>query len=165
LLVRADERSERKVLPDDPVRSGHVTPLREELKRRFYPFLAERGFRPMKRESRHFVTFHRDAARAGHSFELQWDKYDRPHFVLNFGSAGAAAGMPQLSGRLQRRRGGSVRCWFGLHRSWWSRIRSGRWSHTPTEAVDEVIAAFAELEAWWLRGEAGPHIYISELHV
>ena len=139
-------------------------PLLDEIKSRFYPFVRDRGFVRQKATNPQHVEFRRQTAARTDVFEIQWDKYWRPRFVLNIGRSTEAEGSRGLPGRLQRRRCGDLCCWFGLHRPWLSRLRSGRWSFTPTEVVDELIRAFDELEAWWAGGEPGPHIYIYQLH-
>lgn len=141
-----------------------ATPLLDEIKRRFYPFVRGCGFVRARSADPHFVAFRRQAAGRTDVFEIQWDKYWRPRFVLNIerGERDAGTDAARLRGRLQRCRGGSLDCWFGLHRSWRSRIRSGCWRYTPSEVADELIAAFGELERWWAGGEAGPHVQLAD---
>lgn len=130
------------------------------MKRRFYPFVQSRGFIRQKSKNPYFVTFVRD--RNGHvdQFDLQWDKYWRPHFVLNFGSLEHG----EQPGRIQRRRGGGRRNWFGLHRPWINRLISGKWNYSPEQVIEELVVAFDDLEVWWSTGTAGPHVYIYTVH-
>jgi hypothetical protein len=141
-------------------------PLLEEVKRRFYPFVEARGFARVKTRSPQCALFRRKSATRCDSFEIQWDKYWRPYFVLNFGPGSGDIGpsSSERSGRLQRRRGGDLCCWFSLRRPWRNRLRTWKWNYTPAEVVEELISAFDELETWWSRGEAGPHIYVYSLH-
>ena len=139
-------------------------PLLEEMKRTFYPFATARGFLKQKSEAPGFTVFRRVREQRIEAFKVQWDKYCRPFFVINFGRGVADSDQHQASGRLQRRRGGNLSCWFNIRRPWSAKLRSGKWNYQPAEVVSEVIAAFPELEAWWATGEAGPHIYISQLH-
>jgi len=50
-------------------------------------------------------------------------------------------------------------CWFQLRKPWLEALRSGALSYSPTEAVDQAILAFAELEASWATTVEGPHVY------
>lgn len=59
-------------------------PLRDVLKKRFYPFAPERGFVRGKATSL-FTPFERVADGKIQFFEIQWDKYHRARFVINFG--------------------------------------------------------------------------------
>ena len=127
------------------------------MKRRFYPFVHDRGF--VKQKS-HSATFVRERDSRIDQFDLQWDKYQRPYFVLNFDSLDRG----EQPGRLQRRRGGDLWNWFSLRRPWSKKLISGRWNYSPEQVIDELIAAFDELEIWWSTGVAGPHIYIYALH-
>ena len=141
-----------------------ASPLVEEMKKRFYPFAASRGFVKQKSESPGFTVFRRVREQRVEAFEVQWDKYWRPFFVINFGRGVADNDQNQIPGRLQRRRGGGLSCWFNIGRPWPAKLRSGKWNYKPQEVVSEVMVAFEELEAWWANGEAGPHIYISQPH-
>jgi hypothetical protein len=150
---------------------ARATALRDAVKKRFYPFVEGKGF-ARGNSSGYFTEFRRVRAEGVHLFDIQWDKYWRPLFVLNFhqGPARGAEGVndanlegsrfQQHAGRLQRRRGGRMGCWFGLRRPWIRVLTSGRWSYSPDEVVDELIDAFGELEAWWEDRSEGPHIYI-----
>ena len=150
---------------------ARATALRDAVKKRFYPFVERKGF-VRGDSSGYFTEFRRVRAERADVFDIQWDKYWRPLFVLNFrqGPAREADGIVdntdlggsqlQHTGRLQRRRGGTLGCWFGLRRPWRRVLTSGRWAYSPDEVVDELIGAFGELEAWWEDRSEGPHIYI-----
>ena len=112
---------------------SRATVLRESVKRRFYPFAEARGFVREKPTDPHFTSFRRFRDESVDYFEVQWDKYWQPYFVLNFGRTSAteaskSAGRTSesaresiadaLSGRLQRSRGGSLSCWFHLRTPW-----------------------------------------------
>lgn len=135
-------------------------PLREAVKREFYPFAAERGFVRVKSSNSLYTTFHKTEEGATYEFEIQWDKYRRSYFVLNFS---APEGLPLRSrtkdGRLQRKRGGPLSCWFNLRKPWLEVLRTGQFQYSPEQVVSQVISCFAELEAWWSEGVEGPHVY------
>jgi Domain of unknown function (DUF4304) len=149
--------------------------LREVVKKRLHPFAERQGFTRAKSTNSLFTTFRRHGPTTTQVFDIQWDKYHEPRFVLNFGEAPAEGvdwGGTFISaatiepyhcrerGRLQRRMGGSVRCWFQLRKPFWEALRSDSASYSPDELVDQVTAAFAELEDWWSSKRIGPHVYI-----
>jgi len=138
--------------------TSKAAPLLAMIKKQFYPFAETRGFVRAKSENPLFTTFHRTVGNQVQMFEIQWDKYWRPCFVVNFGGGSASNEQINYEGRLQRRRGGSQLCWFGIRRPWLSKLLSGKWKYTPEEVVIELIAAFDEMETWWAEGTEGPHI-------
>lgn len=135
-------------------------PLRETIKRRFYPFALERGFARVKSSNSLYTTFRKSEGEVTYEFEIQWDKYHRPYFVLNFSAPeGAAMRSRTKHGRLQRKRGGPLSCWFNLRKPWLEALKTGRLKYHPDQVVDQLISCFPELEAWWLDGTEGPHVY------
>jgi len=145
---------------------ARATALRDAVKRRFHPFAESRGFTRM-RASNYFTPFRRVRGGQLDVFDVQWDKYWRPRFILNFGRGDAKSPDDEARfervGRLQRRQGGGYGCWFQLRRPWPKVLTTARWSYTPDEVVDELIAAFAELEGWWSDNIEGPHVYVRKL--
>ena len=137
--------------------------LREALQKRFYPFVQERGFVRGKATSL-FAPFERLAGENIQFFEIQWDKYHHPRFVINFGEFANSESRRSVvrisSGRLQRWRGGSMRTWFQISKPWSESLRTFSWSYQPDEVVNHLIECFPELEAWWSSKQEGPHVYI-----
>ena len=150
--------------------------LRDAVKERFFPYAESRRFVREKSAHPHFTTFRRIDGHKVRVFNVQWDKYGHPRFVLNFGE-GPLSGVilwgkhkagqelePQdcpESGRLQRRKGGSLRCWFQLNKPLLDVIRTMEWRYPPEAVVNELLSAFPELEAWWEHRTVGPHIDLS----
>lgn len=135
-------------------------PLRETVTRRFYPFAETRGFTRIKSGDSLFTTFRKSDGYTAYEFEIQWDKYHRPYFVLNFSiPEGAIAPVRTKRGRLQRKRGGPISCWFNLRKPWLETLRTGQFRYKPDEVVDHLISCFPEIEAWWSNGTEGPHVY------
>jgi len=138
-------------------------PLREALKKRFYPFAQSSGFVRGKATSM-FTPFERVADGKIQFFEIQWDKGNRPRFVINFGeypsSEKTDAKQPMASGRLQRWRGGSYRTWFQISKPWGETLRTFKWSYEPDEVAIHLIECFSELEVWWSSKEEGQHVHI-----
>ncbi|MEO9820380.1 MAG: hypothetical protein ABJ370_16270 [Paracoccaceae bacterium] len=145
--------------------------LRAAIKNRFYPFATDQGF-VRGRSTSLFAPFQRKGIEKVHLFEVQWDKYHYPRFVLNFSEqsldyvAGETAhpspqtlDTAQNTGRLQRFRGGEMSCWFQLRKPLRKQIATWERDYTPNEVVNELIEAFPELDAWWETGVEGKHIY------
>jgi hypothetical protein len=122
-----------------------------------------------------FTPFRRVRGNVIHVFDVQWDKYGRPCFVINFGEApsdGVAFRGEKVStdmlepvhcslgGRLQRWRGGSLRTWFQLGKPWPERLLTLQWTYSPEEVVAQLISCFSELEMWWDSKREGPHVHI-----
>ena len=140
--------------------ASKAKPLREEVKRRFYKLVEQRGFVREKAQSPYFTTFRRVSDNKTDLIDILWDKNWRPYFVVNFGQGEAAQKDIQISGRLQRRRGAWLRWWFNSKRPWLQKLSTGKWHYTLAEVVDELESAFEELETWWQTREEGPHINI-----
>lgn len=140
--------------------ASKAKPLNEELKKRFYTLIISMGFEKLKSSDPHFTEFRRQTSEGEDFFEVQWDKYWRPYFVLNFKKQGADDPCWNHGGRLQRKRGDSMSCWFSLRKPLLKSLFTLRWNYKPQEVVDELINAFEELEKWWKNGQIGPHIYI-----
>lgn len=109
-----------------------------------------------------------------HVFDVQWDKYGKPRFVVNFGEAPTEGvlryGVPVEARnvevfdckpmlRLQRRRGGSMGCWFQLRRPVLRQLLTFQREYTPEEVVREVLVIFSEAEEWWSSRAKGRHIH------
>lgn len=135
-------------------------PLREALKLKFYPFAEARGFVRAKSSNPLHTVFRKIDNNTVYEFEIQWDKYHRPNFVLNLTfPEGSEAHARTKYGRLQRKRGGRLSCWFNLRKPLLEVVRTGRFKYTPDEVVNQIIACFPEVQAWWSSGAEGPHVY------
>jgi hypothetical protein len=155
--------------------TSRASALRDAMKERFYPFADRQGFVREKAAHSLFTAFRRQRNGKVQLFDIQWEKYHRPYFVLNFGEAPVgdlavngtliaaenvrAADCP-LGGRLQRRRGGSLGCWFRLRKPMGAVLLSGVVNYRAEQVADEVIEAFQELEAWWESKVVGPHVHV-----
>ncbi|MBB3170216.1 hypothetical protein [Simiduia aestuariiviva] len=144
--------------------ASRAKPLNDEMKRSFYPWVKASGFIKQKSTDSHFVEFRRETTSGVDVFEVQWDKYWRPYFVVNFGKEEATDTAWRKGGRLQRKRGGSMSNWFGLPKPMLYKLVTLSWSYKPEEVVEELKAAFGELESWWENGEIGKHLYFIDLH-
>lgn len=147
--------------------------LRSELRRVFVPRAQSLGFALDRRHAAGGLAFRREREGAAHLFEIRFDKYQRPRFVVDFGlcwkagviaygrhipfeevrAADCAAG-----GRLQPGRGTGTRSWFRADSTLLQRVLPERLRPTPASAVQQLIALFEELEAYWETGAVGRHL-------
>jgi hypothetical protein len=119
---------------------GVTSELRAEIERVFVPWLVARGFAVARRQLPFVLAFRRERREWCELVELQWEKYGRPRFVLNFARAPAqgleiggkhfavaelCAGWVPGNGRLQPGRGGTSASWFRQDRGF---------SHGPSAA-------------------------------
>jgi hypothetical protein len=152
---------------------GPTTPLRQEIKRVFVPHLTAKGFAFDMRGAPQILTFRRINARAIDVCDIQWEKYGRPRFVVNFGKCGADGVVfrgkriapedivPYYGlcwGRLSPGSDRTTRGWFRQDRPLLERLM--RWSrfYTPQEVVSLLTALFVEVEEFWASGTLGPHL-------
>ena len=154
---------------------GKTTDLRRELKKRFYPFVAEHGFQIDMTHSPFNIEFRRITAERIDVFDLQWDKYGRPRFVLNFGQCSASGAvhfgeqvppdrvlsyMGSSSGRLHSEKGFGTRDWFRQDHSFFRRVVLRHQLRPAARVVDELLCLFPELEEWFQHQRLGAHMAI-----
>jgi hypothetical protein len=154
---------------------GKTTDLRRELKNRFYPFVAERGFQIDMTHSPFSVDFRRITAERIDVFDLQWEKYGRPRFIVNFGHCSTSGAvhfgeqispdrvlsyMGSLSGRLHAKKGSQTRAWFRQDRSFFRRVVLRHQPRPVAHVVDELLCLFPELEEWFRHQRLGAHMVI-----
>jgi hypothetical protein len=158
---------------------GKTTDLRRALKWRFVPFLEGRGFRTDTRDMPQFLGFRRITLEQIFVCDIQWEKYGRPRFVLNFGSCGPSGvichgkeikpddvttSATAWRGRLVPGRSPLTSGWFRQDRSllqsfWhWAKLKR------PEEVVQELIDLFPEVEDYWNSDLIGEHIRVVNVH-
>lgn len=71
---------------------GSTTDLRRQLKADFDPFVAVRGFARDDRDSPQRQIYRRIRGERLDVFDIQWEKYGLPRFVVNYGT-GSSAGL------------------------------------------------------------------------
>lgn len=148
--------------------------LRKELKVSLWPFLERAGF-VRGRSTSLFTPFSRHTTHMVHVCEIQWDKYHRPRFVVNFGEVPMArlSDVPPheiAEGELMNHSDhllrlmcrkvlpGSRGSWYGLGKPLWEKMTTLGWNYTPAQVVAITIDHFAEVEEWWRTKKIGPHI-------
>jgi hypothetical protein len=145
----------------------HSQDLRQAVKTRFYPFVESRGFVRGKATSL-FTVFRRRDGETLRIFDIQWDKYGGPRCVINFGEVPLRSLRVderelethncETLGRLKRKKGPYLGSWFQLKMPWLEAIASMRMRYEPEEVVDQLLALFPEVEAWWSDKTEGPHL-------
>ena len=146
---------------------SHSLDLREAVKARFYPFVESRGFVRGKATSL-LTVFRRREGQSVQVFDIQWEKYGTPRFVINFGEVplhNLRVEERELEtyhcetlGRLKRKTGPYLRSWFQLDKPWLEAMVSLRRRYQPEEVVDQLVALFPEVESWWSNKVEGPHV-------
>lgn len=152
---------------------GKTTELRRELKKRFHPLLRERGFTLDAGDGPNFQTFRSIVDGEVFIVEIQWEKYGRPRFVLNFGRSpaseividGTTVTPGQLStplcrehGRLHPGPASTTRGWFCQDRHFLLRL-IGMPPRPAAEVVDELLGIFPELDSYWRTGVSTRHLH------
>ena len=161
---------------------GRTTPLRQELKRAFFPYLAGKGFTTDMRRAPQFFTFRKIDVLDFRVCDIQWDKYGGPRFAVNFGKCGAdgadfrgqhvppADVFPSHAyqwGRLIPGPHWTTRGWFRQERPILQRVISWSRVRAPEYVVQELMTLFREVEDFWNTGRVGRHIRLvpSPFHV
>ena len=154
---------------------GITSELRVEIKRTFVPFALERGFALDQRRAPKFLIFRRLHGEEAHIFEIQWEKYGRPRFALNFGVCPAAgtvldgkpcpwqeawAGGLRGRGRLYPRSGATTASWFRQDKPFFDRLFSSKKMYAPKQIVTQLMALFPEVESYWTNRTVGPHLRV-----
>ncbi len=134
------------------------------------PFVEQRGFRLDEREAPAFWIFRRPTADTVQVFSIQWDKYGRPRFRVDFGLcpiegmdvAGERIGwadvhphwLPDVAS-LRTRGGLLARVWFCQDPVPIRRIFGVDPLRSASEVVDELLAAYPAVDEYWRTGNSG----------
>jgi uncharacterized protein DUF4304 len=153
---------------------GRTTALRREIKQVFVPFLAKKGFSSDLRGAPNFLYFRRTEADQVQVFDIQWQKYGRPRFVVNFGKAPADGVMDMfgkhvmpedilpshapIRGRLAPGSGAMTGSWFRQDRPLVERLASWSSLRPPEQVISQLMTLFVEVEEFWKSGTIGPHV-------
>jgi hypothetical protein len=153
---------------------GTTTALRHEIKRRFIPHVQQRGFALDERDAPTFWLFRRPTGTTVQVFSIQWEKYGRPRFRLDFGTCPVAGleladkhidwsnvhphWLPDVA-TLRPRRGTLAGSWFRQDRAWLRKLLGAGALRHVSEVVDELFALYPEVEAYWSSGVVGTSIH------
>ena len=147
--------------------------IRDALRSVFYPHVLSLGFEVDKRWQPEIVVFRRFGAEVVHVFDIQWDKYHRPKFVINFSEAPIEGVdfcgkwmdpkdvMSVHCGsylRLVRNQGRFTNRWFQLRRPLLEQLLSLKRNYDPEEIASQVVNRFDEVEDWWANKAVGRHV-------
>lgn len=132
---------------------GRTSELRREIKSRFLPLAAANGFVVSEAKAPLFLEFRRVVGGEEHYFDIQWEKYGLPRFVVNF-SASAKGG------RLQPRAGARTSSWFRQDSSLLARLLLRPSLRPASGVVDELITLFPELDGFFSQDSVGEHMHL-----
>lgn len=132
---------------------GRTTELRREIRKRVIPLATASGFALSQADAPFVWEFRRTVGGDEHYFDVQWEKYGRPRFVVNFSSSGKF-------GRLQPGSGTGTSSWFRQDSTLFERLLLRPALRPPSEVVDELLALFPELEEYFSEGQVGRHMVI-----
>ena len=152
---------------------GRTTALRQELKKSFVPFMTNRGFSLDQRHAPNFIDFRRTVGNRVQFFEIQWEKYGRPRFTVNFGSTSikgtishhqhidandVGPGQAEQYCRIHPNgKGSSTRHWFRQDRPVVAALFAGSRFYPPEQIVRQLMDLFVEAELYWSAGTVGKH--------
>lgn len=154
---------------------GKTTELRKEIKKNFIPFVKEKGFSSSMRFAPVSFDFKKITDEEIWVFDIQWEKYGTPRFVVNFAKCtkdgvnyfgkhysekDITPAVIPISGRLQPNNGTSSRSWFRQDKTLLVKLISSNKQKPAEEVVNQLIDLFKELEQYFKNGEIGKHLHI-----
>lgn len=157
---------------------GKTTDLRNELRRVFFPFMKEKGFAAVKGGSPLFMEFRKTDAHRTYLLDIQWDKYQRPRFVINFAhcdnsgvtfagkhipAESVLIGQTPVMGRLYQGKRRSLTRegnWFRQDVPILKRLLVLSASYPATQVVEHLMKVIPEVEHYWGSGEVGKHMVV-----
>ena len=148
--------------------AGPTTELRREIKERFIPFLTAKGFTTDNRHAPGTKIFRRAHHGRLHICDLQWEKYGKPRFILNFGETELQQRQMDTLGtwdcetylQLKPKSGASTATWFRQDKPWPVRTISKEKLYPAASIITLLIDLFAEAENFWQTGCIGQHVNV-----
>jgi hypothetical protein len=155
---------------------GRTTELRREIKSTFVPYVEEKGYVCSMKNAPSFIDFKKITNNEVWVFDIQFEKYGSPRFVVNFGKCSADGVelngihytqneiIPSLTpgfGRLQPGRTGSTGSWFRQDKHWLIKIFTSTKQRPAREVVNQLISMFSELEQYFEKGTISEHLRIN----
>ncbi|WP_043307129.1 hypothetical protein [Pseudomonas sp. ML96] len=147
--------------------------LREQLRQHLLPWLETRGFVADQPQNALFWTYRREVGEQLQILEVQWDKYRRPRFILNYGTCPRqglvidgrnisghemAAGWTEDAGRAHAGTSAEEH-WFRQDRPWWRRLFGGAPLVDAQPILHGLQICLHELDIYWASGLLGPHMW------
>jgi hypothetical protein len=152
---------------------GTTTALRREMKSRFIPHVEQQGFKLDERQAPIVWIFRREVGMTAQLFSVEWEKYGRPRFRLDFGTCpieglslrGQHFDWPDIhphwlpnAATLRPGSGFLAGTWFRQDRAVLRKLLSSGTLRSPSEVVDELLSAYPHIQSYWSGGSAGNHI-------
>jgi len=157
---------------------GRTTELRQAIKANFLPLMVGKGFEPDLSLMPQFMTFRRITPDKIYVCDIQWEKYGRPRFVMNFGNCGPrgvvchgneidpvkifTSHTPE-HGRLAPGLGATASGWFRQDRTLLDWLLARSRMKSAEDVVADLIRLFVEVEEYWSAGKLGRHIRVRRL--
>ena len=152
---------------------GKTTELRREIKKLFIPFAEKKGFKSTMQFAPQTFDFIKETDETVFAFDIQWEKYGRPRFVVNFGKCAkhevsnllaiysAKEINPAITptkGRLQPKKGASTASWFRQDKNFFIKLISPNKNKQAIEVVNQLMELFVELEQYYINNTIGEHL-------
>jgi hypothetical protein len=152
---------------------GRTTELRQAIKAQFLPLMVSRGFEPDLSRMPQCLTFRKRTPDKVYVCDIQWEKYGRPRFIVNFGRCGARGVVchgneidptkiftpdtPER-GRLAPGSGVTISSWFRQDRTLFEWLLTRSRLKPPDDLVSDLIRLFSEVEEYWSTGKLARHV-------
>ena len=155
---------------------GRTTELRREIKSTFVPYVEEKGYVCSMKNAPSFIDFKKITNNEVWVFDIQFEKYGLPRFVVNFGKCSAdgvtlngthysqSEIVPSLTpgiGRLQPGKTSSTGSWFRQDKHWLTKLVTSSKQRPASEVVNQLMSMFSELEQYFEKGTIGEHLRIN----
>jgi hypothetical protein len=150
---------------------GRTTELRQEIKKRFAPYMSAKGFTSDMRRAQRY-TFRNITSSEIFVCDVDWHKYFRPRFIVRFGRCSVDGATPfgrydpheifpetcSSCGDLTPGASRTSRGWFRQDRPLLERLLTFSSFRDPSDVVSDLLRLFPEIEDYWTDGLVGPHI-------
>ncbi|WP_345552515.1 hypothetical protein [Microbulbifer aestuariivivens] len=142
---------------------GTTTELRKEIKKTFIPYVEAKGFISSMENAPNFFDFKKIIENEEWFFDIQFEKYGTPRFVVNFGKAQIKNNKRTITTghcRLQPGKTASTGSWFRQDKHWIIKLLSSKKLHQPEVVVEQLISLFPEIEQYFQDGTIGEHLRV-----
>jgi hypothetical protein len=151
---------------------GKTTELRREIKKSFIPFAESQGYKSTMQFAPTTFDFIKKTDKEILVFDIQWEKYGFPRFVVNFGKCAKHEvenildlysakeinpAITPIKGRLQPKKGFTTASWFRQDKNFFIKLISSNKNRPATEVVNQLMELFVEIEEYFINGTIGEH--------
>jgi len=152
---------------------GKTTELRREIKKVFIPFAESKGFTSTMQFAPQTFDFIKKTDDEVFVFDIQWEKYGYPRFVVNFGKCAKHEianilkvysaneinpAITPTQGRLQPKKGFTTASWFRQDKNLFIKLFSPNINRPASVVVNQLIELFPEVEQYFTNGTIGKHL-------